>query len=240
MFDERELGCRQIEDTFAHAVSISHVWAREESNLGPATYQIAVLPLNYAPKLCYYSKIMTKAQKLEFLWAAIRKAYPNRTLVFNDGDPDAKIMIIGEAPGQDEERQGKPFVGRAGKLLTAALETLGWQRSDFYITNIVKYRPADPITGSNRTPTPEEIAKFRPAIEKEIAAVDPALIVVLGKVAMTGMGIEGSMGANRGQIREKLGRKILITYPPAAILRNINWEPQFREDLAKISNLILF
>jgi len=180
---------------------------------------------------------VTKNQKLEYIWSAIRKAYPGRKLVFNDGEPDAKIMIIGEAPGMDEERMGKPFVGRAGRLLTATLETLGWKRSDFYISNIVKYRPADAVTGGNRTPTDEEIAKFRPAIEKEIEIVDPRLIVLVGRVAMSGMGIEGTMGANRGRIIEQRGRTFLITYHPAAILRNINWEPVFREDLGKIREL---
>ena len=180
---------------------------------------------------------MTKNQKLQYIWQAIKKAYPNRKLVFNDGNPDSKIMIIGEAPGMDEERQGLPFVGRAGQLLNRTLETLGWKRSDFYISNIVKYRPSDDF-GKNRTPTDEEIAKFRPAIEKEISIVDPKLIVVLGKVAMTGLGIEGSMGSNRGQVRKKLEYKVLITYHPAAILRNINWEPLFREDLGKIATLL--
>ena len=180
---------------------------------------------------------MTKDQKLQLIWNAIQKAYPKRKLVFNDGKPDAKIMIIGEAPGMDEERQGKPFVGRAGKLLTATLEALGWQRSDFYISNIVKYRPAD-ADGRNRTPTDQEIATFRPAVEKEIAVVDPKIIVLVGRVAMAGMGISGSMSSNRGSIIEKNDRKFLITYHPAAILRNINWEPQFREDLSKLRELI--
>ena len=116
---------------------------------------------------------MDKNQKLELLFGAIRKAYPGKTLVFNDGSPDVPIMIIGEAPGADEEKQGKPFVGRAGKLLNATLEILGWQRSDFYVTNIVKYRPKDTL-GGTLTPTPQEIEKFRPAIEKEIEADDLA------------------------------------------------------------------
>jgi DNA polymerase len=179
---------------------------------------------------------MTKGQKLELIQNAIRKAYPKKRLVFSDGSPDANIMIIGEAPGVDEEKQGKPFVGRAGKLLNATLETLGWKRSDFYISNIVKYRPQDEF-GGTLTPTPEEIEKFRPALEKEIAVVDPELIVVLGKISMTGLGIEGSMAANRGKVFEKLGQKILVVYHPAAILRNINLEPLFREDLAKIREL---
>ena len=181
---------------------------------------------------------MTKNQKLEYIFDAIKKAYPNRKLVFNDGSPDMAVMIIGEAPGVDEEKQGKPFVGRAGKLLNATLEALGWKRSDFYVSNIVKYRPQD-STGSTLTPTPEEIEKFRPALEKEIEVINPKLIVVLGRIAMTGLGIEGSMSANHGKVIERDGRKILIIYHPAAILRNINLEPIFREDLSKIAGLIV-
>lgn len=184
---------------------------------------------------------MTKQEKLKYIFDAIRKAYPNRPLVFNDGSPDKEVMIIGEAPGKDEEKQGKPFVGRAGRLLNATLEALGWQRADFYVTNIVKYRPQDGM-GGTLTPAPEEIERFRPALEKEIDVVNPKLIVVLGRIAMTGLGIEGSMSANHGNVIEKkfsgADYKILVVYHPAAILRNINWEPQFREDLAKIRELI--
>lgn len=180
---------------------------------------------------------MDKNQKLQYIWGAIKKAYPNRRLVFNDGSPDSKIMIIGEAPGVEEEKQGKPFVGRAGRLLNSTLELLGWQRSDFYISNIVKYRPQDDM-GGTLTPTPEEIEKFRPSIEKEIQVVSPKLIVVLGRIAMAGLGIEGAMSASRGNVYEKMGCKILVVYHPAAILRNINLEPLFREDLGKIAQII--
>ncbi|OGN05834.1 MAG: hypothetical protein A2831_02995 [Candidatus Yanofskybacteria bacterium RIFCSPHIGHO2_01_FULL_44_17] len=184
---------------------------------------------------------MTKQEKLQYIFDAIKKAYPSRKLVFGGGSPDMPVMIIGEAPGKDEEAQGKPFVGRGGKLLNTTLESLGWKRSDFYVTNVVKYRPADEL-GGNRTPTPEEIEKLRPALEKEIDVVDPKLIVVLGRIAMTGLGIEGSMSSNHGQIiNKKIGgtdRRILVVYHPAAILRNMNWEPIFREDLSKIRDLI--
>ena len=180
---------------------------------------------------------MTKAQKLEYLWNAIRQAYPTRRLVFCDGSPDAQIMIIGEAPGVNEEKEGKPFVGRAGKLLNATLELLGWQRSDFYISNIVKYRPQD-ATGGTLTPTPEEIEKFRPSLEKEISVVDPRLIIALGRIAMLGLGIEGTMAVNRGTVQQRNERNILVVYHPAAVLRNNNLEPVFREDLGKIAGLL--
>lgn len=183
---------------------------------------------------------MTKNQKLEYIFSTIKKTHSNRKLVFNDGSPDAQVMIVGEAPGKDEEKQGKPFVGRGGRLLNATLEKLGWKRGDFYVTNIVKYRPQDGL-GGTLTPTPEEIERFRLALEKEIDVVDPKLIVVLGRISMTGLGIAGSMSSNHGQIiNKKIGgadRKILVVYHPAAILRNMNWEPIFREDLAKIRDL---
>lgn len=180
---------------------------------------------------------MTKNQKLELIFNAIKKAYSKKTLVFSDGSPDAKIMIIGEAPGKDEEKQGKPFIGRAGKLLNATLESLGWKRSDFYVSNIVRYRPQDEF-GGTLTPTDQEIKKFRPAMEKEIEVVDPRVVLILGRIAMSGMGVEGSMSQNHGKVLEKDGRKILIAYHPAAILRNMTWEPIFREDLEKIKTLL--
>lgn len=184
---------------------------------------------------------LTKSQKLEYIFNAIKKSYPKRRLVFNDGLPEVAVMIIGEAPGKDEEKQGKPFVGRGGRLLNLTLETLGWKRSDFYVTNVVKYRPQDGL-GGTLAPTPEEIEKFRPALEREIDVVNPKLIVVLGRIAMSGLGIEGSMSSNHGQIINKkisgADRKILVVYHPAAILRNMNWEPVFREDLVKIRDAL--
>ena len=180
---------------------------------------------------------MTKQEKLDYIFNAIKKAFPKKKLVFCDGSLDAKVIIIGEAPGKDEEIQGRPFVGRGGKLLISTLEALDWQRSDFYISNIVKYRPQDEY-GGTLTPTEEEINKFRPAIEKEISVVDPELIVLVGRIAILGLGIEGTMTANHGKIVEKNNRKILVTYHPAAILRNMALEPLFRDDLSKIKDLV--
>ncbi len=188
--------------------------------------------------MCYNSKNMTKDQKLEYIFDAIKKAYPNRKLVFKDGSSDASLMLIGEAPGVNEEKEGRPFVGRGGQLMNTTLESLGWQRSDFYVSNIVKYRPQDP-TGKTLTPTDREIDIFRPSIEKEIQVIDPKAIVVIGRIAMMGLGIEGTMSANHGRTFEKNGRKILVAYHPAAVLRNINLEPLFREDLAKIRGMLV-
>ncbi len=179
---------------------------------------------------------MNKEEKIEYLREAVRKVYPDRKLVFQDGSPDARIMVIGEAPGKDEETQGIPFIGRAGKLFTTTIEALGWKRSDFFISNIVKYRPQDEL-GSTLTPTDAEIGTFRPIIEKEIEVVEPHGIVVLGRVAMTGLGIAGTMAQNHGKILDFKNRKVLIVYHPAAILRNMTLEPLFRADLARMREL---
>lgn len=179
---------------------------------------------------------MTKEEKIEYLREVVRKAYPLKKLVFQDGSPDSKIMVIGEAPGKDEEAQGLPFIGRAGKLFNATIEVLGWKRSDFFISNIVKYRPQDE-SGSTLTPTDAEITTFRPLIEKEIDVVDPRGIVVLGRVAMTGLGITGTMAQNHGKIIDFQNRRVLVVYHPAAILRNMTLEPMFRADLGKITEL---
>jgi len=179
---------------------------------------------------------LNKKQKLEYIWKAIRKAHPKKTLVFSDGSPNNKIMIIGEAPGIDEENQGLPFVGRAGKLLIATLEKLSCPRSEFYISNVVKYRPQNEF-GKTLTPTLKEIAIFRTSIEKEIEIINPKIIVLLGRIAMVGMGIKGTMGANHGKIITRDNKKILIVYHPAAILRNPNLKPIFRKDLSKIKKM---
>lgn len=179
---------------------------------------------------------MTKEEKLDYLKKAVEKSYPDRKLVFHDGSPDAKFMIIGEAPGKDEEKSGAPFIGRAGKLLMANFEAIGYKRSDFYISNIVKYRPQD-IEGKTLTPSDREIASFRPLIEKEIDVVAPKAIIVCGRVAMTALGIEGMISQNHGKILPYRDYKALIVYHPAAILRNMTLESMFRSDLSKIKEI---
>ena len=100
-------------------------------------------------------------------------------LVFGEGNPDAKIYFLGEAPGQSEDKQGRPFVGQAGKLLNSLLERIGMQRADVYISNIVRFRPPN-----NRPPTAAEIAAFLPYVNEEIAIIQPLLIVTLGRFSL--------------------------------------------------------
>lgn len=137
-------------------------------------------------------------------------------IVFGDGDPDAELMFIGEGPGAEEDRRGLPFVGRAGELLTSMIEKgLGISRSEVYICNIVKCRPPD-----NRTPLADEAATCRPFLDGQIAAVQPRVIVALGKPAASLLlGRDVSITRIRGIWHDYRGIPLMPTFHPAFVLR---------------------
>ena len=142
--------------------------------------------------------------------------------VFGVGNPDAELMFIGEAPGVDEDKQGKPFVGRAGQLLTRIIETMGFTRQEVYIANILKCRPDTP-SGSfgNRPPTPLEMQTCRPYLVEQIDTIEPKVLVALGAVAVEGLlGTRGTMRELRGRWHSYNGTPLMITYHPAYLLRN--------------------
>ena len=145
-----------------------------------------------------------------------------KTMVFSVGDPDANIMLIGEAPGYDEERLGEPFVGKAGQKLDGILKAMGLERKGTYITNIVKYRPAMPNqTTNNRQPTSEELEAFMPFIRKEIELVTPKAIIALGATsAQALLASEESVTNLRGKFHEFNGIPLRVTYHPSYILLN--------------------
>ncbi len=144
-----------------------------------------------------------------------------RSLVFADGVPAARVMIIGEAPGRDEDRAGKPFVGRAGHLLDRMLAAIDLARDAedpnraVYITNVLPWRPPQ-----NRDPLPEEIAMLRPFVERHVALADPDLVVLVGNIScQAGLGKRG-ITRLRGQWAEAYGRPALPMFHPAYLLRN--------------------
>lgn len=145
----------------------------------------------------------------------------NRTqTVFGVGNPDADIVFCGEGPGKDEDTQGVPFVGRAGKLLTNILNATGLEREDVYILNIVKCRPP-----GNRNPTPEEAENCRPFLDLQLKVINPKYIVCLGAVASQNLlGVETPIGAMRGNWFDyqmpPVNAKVLCTWHPAYLLRN--------------------
>lgn len=136
--------------------------------------------------------------------------------VFGVGNPYAKVMFIGEAPGADEDAQGEPFVGRAGQLLNRIITACGWKREDLYICNILRCRPP-----GNRTPLPTEAANCREYLDGQIETVRPEYIVCWGSVAAQNlMGVTDSIGKMRGRFYRHGEAKVLCTYHPSYLLRN--------------------
>ena len=137
------------------------------------------------------------------------------TLVFGEGSAVSRVMFIGEAPGAEEDKQGRPFVGRGGQLLRKEIRRIGWKEENVYITNIVKRRPPE-----NRDPTPEEIEAYRPYLKEQIRAINPELIVALGRFSMNYFLPEAKISRDQGKVFILLGKKIFPIFHPAAALRN--------------------
>jgi len=143
-------------------------------------------------------------------------------VVFGVGSPEAEVMFVGEAPGEDEDRQGEPFVGKAGQLLTKIIETMGFPRSDVYIANVLKCRPDMPKgMPGNRKPMPEEMQICLPYLREQIDIIQPRVLVALGNTAMEGLtGTKEPMGRLRGRWHDFQGIPLMATYHPAYLLRN--------------------
>lgn len=143
-----------------------------------------------------------------------------KEIVFGEGAADARVVFVGEGPGEEEDKSGRPFVGRAGELLTKMIEAVGWRREDVYICNIVKCRPP-----GNRDPQPDEIATCQPFLEAQIRSIAPRAIVTLGKPAIsTLLGRPIAITKLRGQWQEWQGVAVMPTYHPAYLLRNYTRE----------------
>jgi len=142
--------------------------------------------------------------------------------VFGVGNPHAELMLVGEAPGADEDKQGEPFVGRAGELLTKIINAMGLSRDDVYIANVLKCRPDMPKGApGNRPPTPLEMQRCLPYLRQQIAIIQPRALVALGKTAMAGLtGTDESMSAMRGRWFSFENIPLLPTYHPSYLLRN--------------------
>ena len=153
---------------------------------------------------------------------------PTRTkFVFGVGNTKATLMLVGEAPGADEDAQGEPFVGRAGQLLNKILEAIGFRRDEVYICNILKCRPPN-----NRKPQSEEVEQCIPYLRKQIELVRPVLILCLGLTAAENLlGTTESLGRLRGRTLRYEGTPVMVTYHPAALLRNPNWKRPTWEDV---------
>jgi uracil-DNA glycosylase family 4 len=157
-----------------------------------------------------------------------------KQIVFGVGNPSAELMFIGEAPGADEDQQGEPFVGRAGQLLNNMIKAMGIRREDVYIANIIKCRPP-----GNRTPEREECETCSPFLMRQIAVIQPKVIVALGAVAAkTLLAINAPMAELRGHWYDFRGVKLAVTYHPAFLLRDPRQKKETWKDLQMVMKFL--
>ena len=155
--------------------------------------------------------------------------------VFGVGDPHADLVLVGEAPGAEEDRLGEPFVGRSGKLLDTILKAIGLSRQSVFILNVLKCRPPD-----NRDPLPSEVAECEPYLQEQLRLIQPKLIVALGRVAaQTLLKVKDSLKDMRAQTYTYSGIEVRVTYHPAALLRNPNFKAPAWEDFKAIRDRYL-
>ena len=159
-----------------------------------------------------------------------RLAEQRRSVVFGEGDPGARVMFVGEGPGAEEDRTGRPFVGQAGKLLDAMIFALGFERRQVYIANVVKCRPP-----GNRDPQDDEVAACAPYLDRQIALIRPQIIVALGKPAARRLtGSAAPISALRGRWSSYLGIPVLPTFHPAYLLRTPLAKREVWQDLKTV------
>ena len=160
-------------------------------------------------------------------------ARTRKNAVPGDGQLAAKIMFIGEAPGRSEDEKGRPFVGAAGRILDDLLQKAGIERSQVFITNVVKCRPPN-----NRVPEEDEAAACRPYLDRQIALIKPKVICILGRTAYSSLLGGGSITTNRGKMVEKAGQKYFLTFHPAAVIYNKSLLAALESDLKKLAKEI--
>jgi uracil-DNA glycosylase family 4 len=156
-------------------------------------------------------------------------AQGRKQIVFGVGNPSADVMFVGEAPGADEDVQGIPFVGRAGQLLTKMIEAMGFSRDDVYIANVLKCRPPN-----NRDPQPDEVERCEPFLFRQIASVQPKVIIALGAFAARALlKTQDPVSRMRGRVYNFRGAKLIVTFHPSFLLRSPGYKREAWEDLKK-------
>ncbi|MBI4547962.1 MAG: uracil-DNA glycosylase [Ignavibacteriae bacterium] len=159
--------------------------------------------------------------------------YTRTNFVFGAGNPHADVIFIGEAPGADEDAQGEPFVGKAGQLLNKIIEAIGMKRKDVYICNVLKCRPPN-----NRDPEPLEMETCTPYLMKQIELIRPKFIICLGRIsAQWLLRTNDGLSTLRGKVHDFHGAKLIVTYHPAALLRNPGWKRPTWEDMKMFKQL---
>jgi len=195
--------------------------------------------INYHPRKSAAAPVEQKREQLKKFYYEIKDCQKcalarHRTrLVFGSGNPNSTIMLIGEAPGFHEDREGKPFVGKAGQLLDKILKAIGLSRDDVFITNIVKCRPPQ-----NRDPQPDEWQACNFMLKRQIEIIKPEFILILGRIAShVILERDDPIGRLRGQIYDVFNARAVVTYHPAALLRNPGLKRSTWEDVQLFQKL---
>jgi DNA polymerase len=157
-----------------------------------------------------------------------------KTVVFGVGNPDAELLFVGEAPGRDEDREGVPFVGRAGQLLTKIIASIGLTRDEVYIANVIKCRPPN-----NRNPEPDEVQTCEPFLFRQLEVIRPKVVVALGAFAIrTLLDTDKAISRLRGTVYDYRGAKLVPTFHPAFLLRSPDRKRDVWEDMKKVRTLL--
>ena len=212
----------------------------------PAESEIIKITAEVKPKELFVDlrpepeKLAQSTETFEQIWAEVGHCtrcplYQERThIVHTEGNRKARLMFVGEAPGADEDAQARPFVGRAGQLLTKIIEAIGFKREEVLIGNVNRCRPP-----GNRPPTPEEASMCKPFLLREIATVQPDVIVVLGNTAMRNL-LDTKIGITRlrGAFQDYKGIKVMPTFHPAYLLRDPSKKRETWDDLKKVRDYL--
>lgn len=179
--------------------------------------------------------ILSQVREIALDCSRCKLAKTRTHVVFGEGREDADVLVVGEAPGQEEDRSGRPFVGRAGRLLDLVLQASGFAREDVYICNVLKCRPPQ-----NRNPQPDEVEACRPYLMRQVELVKPRLILAFGNFAAhTLLGTDLSMGKLRRQTHHQFGGiPVIPTYHPSACLRTQAWTRSVWEDLQRARDVL--
>ena len=248
MTDRRALAehLRLYQELGVTGVSRDPAWRERASTVSPgADSQDAATVPDAAPAWVTETPAAAPAPMVEGL-AAIREDIGDCTrcklhgqgrkqIVYGVGNPEARLMFVGEAPGADEDVQGEPCVGRAGQLLTKIIQSIGLERSDVYIANVIKCRPP-----SNRNPEPDEVSSCQPFLFRQIDSIRPEIIVALGTFAAQALlNTVSPISKLRGQVHEfRAGAKLIPTFHPAFLLRSPDRKRDVWEDMKKVRALL--
>src|SRR4051812_29003481 len=203
------------------------------ATLEPAT-AVAVAPVPLSAEAAGRSSELAALAAAAAGCTRCRLSEGRTKVVFGSGNPAAELMFVGEGPGAEEDSQGLPFVGAAGELLNRIIQAIEKTRDEVYIANVVKCRPP-----GNRDPQPDEVSTCRGYLDKQIALVRPRVLVALGKVAaQTLLGNDSPIGRMRGQWFKVQGIPTMVTYHPAALLRNPALKRPTWEDMQQVRDLL--